>query len=344
MLSVYSNHLTHGFYCANGLETIARHYVLIADLVEHYRREMTLKYLAIRYEDIVDDQEANIRRMLAFVGTGFDKRCLKFHENKRYARTASYAQVTEKLYDSSRYPLSPLPEAFEAGHPDPGAGDHAPGLHDRWLIRLPAFTAAPAPSVSKTIDQWRADAEEHEKAGRLEEAEGAADPDHQCGAELSPGAASGRDPVLQAQAAAGGDRPVRACDPSWRRTWRSITATSASSIAANRSWTRRSCTASARGRTGADGPRVRAYNLGVIHYDRLEIDASDRIDAPARSNSIPPRPRRISNWRKVCCSSGQFEEGWKEYEYRFDLPNAPPAAAAQQQAAVGRQADARTAR
>jgi len=103
VLSVYSNHLTHGFYCANGLETIARHYVLIADLVEHYRREMVLKYLAIRYEDIVDDQEANIRRMLAFVGTGFDKRCLKFHENKRYARTASYAQVTEKLYDSSRF-------------------------------------------------------------------------------------------------------------------------------------------------------------------------------------------------------------------------------------------------
>jgi len=103
VLSVYSNHLTHGFYCANALETIAHHYVLIADLVEHYRREMTLKYLAIRYEDIVDDQEANIRRMLAFVGTGFDKRCLKFHENKRYARTASYAQVTEKLYDSSRY-------------------------------------------------------------------------------------------------------------------------------------------------------------------------------------------------------------------------------------------------
>jgi tetratricopeptide (TPR) repeat protein len=103
VLSVFSNHLTHGFYCANALETIARHYVLIMDLVEHYRREMVLKYLPIRYEDIVDDQEPNVRRMLSFVGVGFDKRCLTFHENKRYARTASYAQVTEKLYDSSRY-------------------------------------------------------------------------------------------------------------------------------------------------------------------------------------------------------------------------------------------------
>jgi tetratricopeptide (TPR) repeat protein len=103
VLSVFSNHLTHGFHCANSLETIARHYALVMDLVDHYRREMNLKYLAVRYEDIIDDQEANVRRLLGFVGVGFDRRCLKFHENKRYARTASYAQVTEKLYDSSRY-------------------------------------------------------------------------------------------------------------------------------------------------------------------------------------------------------------------------------------------------
>jgi tetratricopeptide (TPR) repeat protein len=103
VLSVFSNHLTHGFYCANALDTIAQHFVLIADLVEHYRREMTLKYLPVRYEDIVGEQEVHVRRMLNFVGAGFNKRCLKFHENKRYARTASYAQVTEKLYDSSRY-------------------------------------------------------------------------------------------------------------------------------------------------------------------------------------------------------------------------------------------------
>ncbi|WP_246659067.1 tetratricopeptide repeat-containing sulfotransferase family protein [Rhizobium sp. FY34] len=103
VLSVYSNHLTHGFYCANALETIAQHYLLVMDLVDHYRREMTLKYMAVRYEDIVDDQEAHVRRILSFIDLPFDKRCLKFHENKRYARTASYAQVTEKLYDGSRY-------------------------------------------------------------------------------------------------------------------------------------------------------------------------------------------------------------------------------------------------
>ena len=36
-----------------------------------------------------------------FVGEKFNKACLTFHENRRYARTASYAQVTEPLYDRS---------------------------------------------------------------------------------------------------------------------------------------------------------------------------------------------------------------------------------------------------
>jgi len=64
---------------------------------------MTMHYLPIRYEDIVDDQEGSVRRILEFIGEEFDDRCLAFHENRRYARTASYAQVTEQLYDRSRY-------------------------------------------------------------------------------------------------------------------------------------------------------------------------------------------------------------------------------------------------
>ncbi|MGA2191130.1 MAG: sulfotransferase [Steroidobacteraceae bacterium] len=103
VLSVFSNLLTHGLYCAYALESAARHYVRVMELVEHYGREMQLKYLRVRYEDMVDDQEASIRRVLEFIGEPFDAKCLDFHENRRYARTASYAQVTEKLYDRSRY-------------------------------------------------------------------------------------------------------------------------------------------------------------------------------------------------------------------------------------------------
>jgi tetratricopeptide (TPR) repeat protein len=101
MVSAISNLFTHGFYCSSALETAAQHYVRVMDLVQHYRSEMTLRYLAIRYEDMVSDQEATVRAMLDFVGEPFDPRCLRFEENRRYARTASYAQVTEKLYNHS---------------------------------------------------------------------------------------------------------------------------------------------------------------------------------------------------------------------------------------------------
>jgi hypothetical protein len=52
---------------------------------------------------VIDGQEESVRTMLAFVGAPYDRRCLDIQNNRRYARTASYAQVTEKLYDRSRY-------------------------------------------------------------------------------------------------------------------------------------------------------------------------------------------------------------------------------------------------
>ena len=131
MVSAFSNHFTHGFFCAYALETAARHYVRVMDLVQHYRGEMTLRYLPIRYEDMVADQEASVRAMLDFVGEDFDKACLTFHENRRYARTASYAQVTEQLYDRSRFRYRHYRTASGAGDPDPAAGDRAPRLHGR---------------------------------------------------------------------------------------------------------------------------------------------------------------------------------------------------------------------
>ena len=103
MVSAMSHIFTHGAFCGSALETAAKHLLLSADLVAHYRAEMDLNYLAVRYEDVVDDQETTMRRVFAFVGASFNPSVLSFEANARYARTASYAQVTEKLYDRSRY-------------------------------------------------------------------------------------------------------------------------------------------------------------------------------------------------------------------------------------------------
>jgi tetratricopeptide (TPR) repeat protein len=103
VLSAYSHHLTHGYFCAFALETIAQHYALVMDLVHHYRAQMALRYLPVRYEDMVGDMSGSVRRMLDFVGESFDQRCVDFQDNRRLPHTPSYAQVKQNLYDRSRF-------------------------------------------------------------------------------------------------------------------------------------------------------------------------------------------------------------------------------------------------
>jgi tetratricopeptide (TPR) repeat protein len=103
VLSTFFTQMSHGYGMACDLTAIAEHYVLVADLIDHYRDQMDLNYLAIRYEDIVADQEGASRQLLGFAGLDWDAECLEFHKHTSGVRTASYAQVTEKLYTRSVY-------------------------------------------------------------------------------------------------------------------------------------------------------------------------------------------------------------------------------------------------
>ena len=68
-----------------------------------------MRYLPVRYEDMVADQEAECPENPRFHRAWISIRDASVSsENTRYARTASYAQVTEKLYDRSRYRYQPI--------------------------------------------------------------------------------------------------------------------------------------------------------------------------------------------------------------------------------------------
>lgn len=108
-VSMMSNHLTHGFNCGYRIESIVHHLAAVSDLLEHYRSEMgtgsrmgtgTGEHV-LGYESFVSDQHGETLRLLAHLGLPLEPSCLSFHENRRYARTPSYAQVTEKLNDRS---------------------------------------------------------------------------------------------------------------------------------------------------------------------------------------------------------------------------------------------------
>lgn len=103
ILSGYFQDIHHGSFYAYDLNNAAYHYALTDELVSHYETVLEMNYLTVRYEDLVAEPEQNVRRLLAFVGEPWDEGCLEFHNNKTFARTASYAQVSEPLYTRSVY-------------------------------------------------------------------------------------------------------------------------------------------------------------------------------------------------------------------------------------------------
>jgi hypothetical protein len=52
----------------------------------------------MQHEDVVDDLEGNVRRMLEFCGLEFEPQCIEFHKTERSVRTASSEQVRQPLF------------------------------------------------------------------------------------------------------------------------------------------------------------------------------------------------------------------------------------------------------
>ncbi len=68
MLSNFSqDHRLEG-NCATSLLSLARHYDLTMSLLRHYRGQMSLRYLPVRYEDIVTDTVQVVHKIIDFAG------------------------------------------------------------------------------------------------------------------------------------------------------------------------------------------------------------------------------------------------------------------------------------
>jgi tetratricopeptide (TPR) repeat protein len=89
---------------ANGQEftysmtDIARYYRTYLELMRHWDRVLPGRILRIQHEDVVDDLEGSVRRLLDFCGLPFETQCIEFHRTRRSVRTASSEQVRQPLY------------------------------------------------------------------------------------------------------------------------------------------------------------------------------------------------------------------------------------------------------
>jgi hypothetical protein len=54
--------------------------------------------LRVQHEQVVEDLEDNVRRLLDFCGLEFEPACLEFYKTERSVRTASSEQVRQPIY------------------------------------------------------------------------------------------------------------------------------------------------------------------------------------------------------------------------------------------------------
>ena len=80
------------------VEDIARYYRTYLELMRHWDGALPGRVLRMHHEDVVDDLEGSVRRLLDFCGLEFEARCLDFHTTARSVRTASSEQVRTPLY------------------------------------------------------------------------------------------------------------------------------------------------------------------------------------------------------------------------------------------------------
>jgi len=79
-------------------EDIARYYRSYVELMAHWDRVLPGAVLRIQHEDLVDDLDANVRRILGFCGLDFEPACIEFHKTERRIHTASSEQVRQPIY------------------------------------------------------------------------------------------------------------------------------------------------------------------------------------------------------------------------------------------------------
>jgi len=80
------------------IDGIARYYRTYLELMLHWNTALPGRILHVFYEDLVEDLEGNVRRILEFCRLEFESDCVEFHKTKRTVRTASSEQVRQPIF------------------------------------------------------------------------------------------------------------------------------------------------------------------------------------------------------------------------------------------------------
>ncbi len=104
------------------LEELGHHHLAYLDMIEEWKETYGDRFFDISYEKLVQNQESETRRLLAYCELDWEDACMNFHESAAPSATASSVQVRSPVYKSSlerwrsyEQELLPLRQVLESG-------------------------------------------------------------------------------------------------------------------------------------------------------------------------------------------------------------------------------------
>ena len=95
--SMFKQLFAQGQEFSYGLAEAGSYYKSYVKLMDHWNRVLPNKILRVNNEDIIEDLEGQVRRMLEFLELPFEEECISFYETDRSVRTASSEQVRRPI-------------------------------------------------------------------------------------------------------------------------------------------------------------------------------------------------------------------------------------------------------
>ncbi len=99
--AAFKQHFARGQGFTYDEDELGRYYSDYVSLMRHFDAAAPGAVHRVMYEDMVANTEAEVRRLLGYLGLPFEPACLQFHENTRAVRTASSEQVRQPIYASA---------------------------------------------------------------------------------------------------------------------------------------------------------------------------------------------------------------------------------------------------
>ena len=100
-LSLYKNLFEGGLNFSYNQKELGTYYNLYLDLMKHWKNVIPNSFYEANYEEIIENPDKQIKKIIEFCDLPWEENCLSFHKNKSPIKTMSTAQARQPIYKGS---------------------------------------------------------------------------------------------------------------------------------------------------------------------------------------------------------------------------------------------------